>query len=56
MLVRSDGVSYEIIDEDDCAYALQQEWPSPQEAQGARSGLEELIDRIKCELLASQWA
>ncbi len=53
VLIRSNGASYQVIDEDDFAYATQQGWLSEREAHGARSGLDELLDMIdRKELIA----
>ena len=47
VLVRRNHASYQVIDEDDFAYAIQQGWLSEREAHGARSGLDELLELVE---------
>jgi hypothetical protein len=45
MLVRCDGVTYGVYDQDDFGQAISEGWLSGREAVGARAGLRELIER-----------
>lgn len=47
VLVRGDGITHEVHDEDDFAQARAEGWLSEREAAGARDGLEELLGIIR---------
>jgi hypothetical protein len=47
VLVRADGLTYYVRDEDEFADAIENGWLSEREADGARTGLTELIDIIQ---------
>lgn len=49
VLVRSDGRTYEVVDEDDFEHACAQGWMSDREAEGARVGLRELRHLLESE-------
>jgi len=47
VLVRADGLTYQIVDEDEFAAAQEHGWLSAPEVQGARRGLADLIELIE---------
>jgi hypothetical protein len=51
VLVRADGRTYGVYDEDEFEEAIAREWLSPREAVGARAGLRELIEMIEHDQL-----
>ena len=51
VLVRSDGITHGVYDEEDFTHALERGWLSEHEAAGARAGLRELVDLIESNAL-----
>jgi predicted RNA-binding protein associated with RNAse of E/G family len=47
VLVRADGVTYGVHDHDDFDAAIRRGWLSEREAEGARTGLRELVELIE---------